>query len=231
MCGRFALSANAGKIEKLLPGLKTSTEVRPRYNIAPTQNVLAILSDDSKKTIELQWGLIPSWSKDDSIGQKMINARSETIKEKPSFKNLIKRKRCLIIADGYYEWKSDTGFRKKTPYFIKLKSGEPFTFAGLWDEWKNNDGTIKKSCTIITRKPITILAEIHDRMPVIIAPVDREKWLAKNVDQNMLLNFLANNNEEEFEYYPVSNLVNNPGLDNRECILPVSSNLFKNFFN
>jgi putative SOS response-associated peptidase YedK len=211
MCGRFALSATTDQVEKLLPELYSNRKIIPNYNIAPSQEVAVILNTKPKEINFAVWGLIPSWAKDEKIGQKMINARSETLMEKPSFKNLFIRKRCLIIADGFYEWKKDEIMNSKTPYFIKMKTGEPFTFAGLWDEWidiSNNDKVI--STTIITTEPNELMQNIHNRMPAIILPNERNLWLSPEVQTNHLKSLFIPIPGELLEAYPVSGRVNSP---------------------
>ena len=211
MCGRFALSATTDQVEKLLPELYSNRKIIPNYNIAPSQEVAVILNTKPKEINFAVWGLIPSWAKDEKIGQKMINARSETLMEKPSFNNLFIRKRCLIIADGFYEWKKDEKTKSKTPYFIKMKTGEPLTFAGLWDEWidkSNNDKVI--STTIITTEPNELMLNIHNRMPAIILPNERNLWLSPEVQTNHLKSLFIPIPGELLEAYPVSGRVNSP---------------------
>lgn len=222
MCGRFALSAKTKDIENLVPDLKIKEEIKPRYNIAPSQNIAAVLNDGKKELTFLKWGLIPSWAKDSSIGNKMINARAETLQEKPSFKNSLKNRRCLIFADGFFEWKQIPGEKRKVPYFIKLKSGGPFTFAGLWDKWKDDAGNLIHSTTIITTEPNELMSAIHNRMPVILPADLREEWLSNNLSNTEILqSYLKPYDKEEMEAYEISGLVNNPAYDSEECIIPL----------
>src|SRR6266581_7250696 len=189
MCGRYTLTIDIKTIAEKF-GVPASLDTSPRYNIAPTQEVVGILRNGTSHLALLRWGLIPSWAKDESIGSRMINARAETLAEKTSFKGLLRSKRCLVIADGFYEWKSVNG--SKTPMYITLKSGEPFAFAGLWDIWKSPDGQQIRTCTIITTEPNELVASIHDRMPVILSADAREEWLDTSVqDVNALLPLLG----------------------------------------
>jgi len=226
MCGRFALSANAGEIENLVPGIDIEYDVLRRYNIAPSQNIYAITNENPQKLSELRWGLVPFWSKDEKIGNKMINARSETLIEKPSFKNLIKKKRCIIPASGYFEWRNVPGEKTKQPHYIKPTNLSLFTFAGLWDEWKSEDGKILRSCTIITCQPSKSLEFIHNRMPVIITEQNRESWLDSNTSIDTILEMLTPYSDDNIDFYEVSRIVNNPSNDTEECILPQQTNFF-----
>ncbi|MFC2130756.1 SOS response-associated peptidase [Bacteroidota bacterium] len=221
MCGRFALSAQTDMVEKLLPELYSSSEIKPSYNIAPTQDVSVILDESPKEISIARWGLIPFWSKDKSIGSKMINARAETLTEKPSFKQLFNKKRCLIVADGFFEWKKIDSSKRKFPYFIKMKTGEPFTFAGLWDIWKSHENNAITSTVIITTEPNEIVKPIHDRMPVIILPEEREFWLSDDIDQVSLKKFLKPYPGDAMEAYEVSLNVNNPAFNDQSIIEPV----------
>ncbi|HZU02168.1 MAG TPA: SOS response-associated peptidase, partial [Ktedonobacteraceae bacterium] len=172
MCGRYTLKHDIQAIAQefhVAPSLQTV----PRYNIAPTQEVISVLQNGEAHLELLRWGLIPSWAKEESIGSKMINARAETLAEKPSFKRLLHSKRCLVVADGFYEWKQE-GRGPKTPMYITLKDDELFAFAGLWDAWKDADGQVIRTCTIITTEPNELMASIHTRMPAILSRDARE---------------------------------------------------------
>jgi len=223
MCGRFALSAKTDEIEKLLPELYSSKDIKPNYNIAPTNQVAVITNNNPKEVTFAHWGLIPSWAKDKSIGNKMINARAETLHEKPSFRNLFSKRRCLIIADGFYEWKKTEGSKRKQPYFIKMKTGEPFTFAGLWDTWKNPDGDMVTSTVIITTDPNEIMTTIHNRMPVIILPEERKLWLSEIINNFELSKLLIPFPSDSMIAYPVSDLVNSPGFNSPQNIAGIEN--------
>ena len=217
MCGRFTLRVSPAELAEAFELLRRP-ELKSRYNIAPTQPVAVIRSAGSGRDLSLMhWGLIPSWSKDPSIGARMINARAETVATKPSFRSAFKQRRCLIPADGFYEWKK-TGAKTKQPFLIGLRSGEPFAFAGLWEHWKGNDSEID-SCTIITGEPNEVAAEVHDRMPVILTPEDYDRWLdPKNTATDELQSLLVSYPAEEMAARPVSTRVNNPRNDVPECV-------------
>ena len=216
MCGRYTLTVDIKAVAEKF-GVPATLETSPRYNIAPTQEVVTIMRNGASHLAWLRWGLIPSWSKDESIGSRMINARAETLAEKPSFKGLLRSKRCLIVADGFYEWKQENGF--KTPMYIGLKDREPFAFAGLWDQWKAPDGQQVRSCTIITTEPNELIAPIHNRMPAILLPDAYELWLDPDVhDEHALSHWLAPYPSDEMMARPVSRLVNDPKRDSPELI-------------
>ncbi len=218
MCGRFTLSATTKDVEKLLPALKSGDELKPRYNIAPTQPIAAILNTSPNEISFLRWGLIPFWAKVKSIGNKMINARAETLLEKPSFRNLLKKKRCLIIADGFFEWRKIEGEKRKAPYFIKMKSGLPFVFAGLWDQWKSPDGELISTATIITTSPNKDIAPIHNRMPAILLAEESKIWLSEESNTNFLQSLLKPYPNDTLEIHEVSTAVNNPAFDDESII-------------
>lgn len=219
MCGRFTLSQPTDAIASAFD-LTPIPQLEPRYNIAPTQLIPAVLSvpEQSKKQLQmLRWGLIPSWAKDPAIGAKLINARSETVSEKPSFKAAFKRRRCLIIADGFYEWQRQEG--KKQPYYFRLQSGQLFAFAGLWEHWKSPEEQTTNSCTILTTEANDLLRPIHDRMPVIIEEKDYDLWLNPEVQKSELLQPLLHPYQANLmTSYAVSTKVNNPKNNNPECV-------------
>jgi putative SOS response-associated peptidase YedK len=221
MCGRFTLTVDPAELQENFPGVSFPEQYAPRYNIAPTQPILAIPNNGLNKADFFVWGLIPSWAKDPTIGSRLINARGETLSEKPSFRGAYKYKRCLIPANGFYEWKSQPGTKIKVPYFIHLKSGLPFAFAGLWDEWHSPDGALVRSCTIITTEPNSLMATLHNRMPVILQPGDYARWLdAKPQMPPALQPLIAQYPAEALEAHPVSTLVNSPNNDRPELIQP-----------
>lgn len=216
MCGRYTLKVDVKTIAEIF-GVEPTMEIPARYNIAPTQEVVTILQNGSAHLAQLRWGLIPSWAKDETIGSRMINARAETLAEKPSFKGLLRSKRCLVLADGFYEWKKENG--SKTPMYITMKSGEPFAFAGLWDSWKSPDGEPIRSCTIITTEPNDVVAPIHDRMPAILTPEGREIWLDTSLhDEHALMHWLGPYPSAAMTTRAVSKLVNNPRVEGPELI-------------
>ena len=221
MCGRFTLTLDPAEAGDEFEGVNFPTKFAPRYNIAPSQPVLAIPNDGKNAAEFFVWGLIPSWAKDPSIGNRLINARGETLAEKPSFRGAYKYKRCLVITDGYYEWKTVPGTKTKIPHFIHLRTAKPFAFAGLWDEWHSAEGSAIRSCTIITTKPNKFLASIHDRMPVILHSKDYSDWLdASPRTADTLAHLITDFPAELMEAYPVSTLVNSPVNDRAECVRP-----------
>jgi putative SOS response-associated peptidase YedK len=221
MCGRFTLTVDPADLQDAFRDFIFPTQFAPRYNIAPTQPVLAIPNDGKNKADFFLWGLIPSWSKDPTIANKLINARGETVAEKPSFRGSFKYKRCLIPADGFYEWKTETGQKAKTPYFIHMKDRKPFAFAGLWDEWHSPDGDILRTCTIITTTPNELMSKLHNRMPVIIDRGNFTDWLnPRPQTSENLMHLVQPFPADRMSAYPVSTLVNAPGNDRPECVQP-----------
>lgn len=223
MCGRYSLVFEFDVLEgrfRLVGGIQLP--LLPRYNIAPTQKVLVITNDGTANHPEtMRWGLIPSWAKDPSIGSRLINARAETVAEKPSFRTALRRRRCLIPADGFYEWRKEGS--RRIPMRITLKSGEPFAFAGLWESWKNPEGQWVKSCTIITTEPNEVMAPIHNRMPVILLPDVESLWVdPKAEDLTTLVGLLAPYPAEDMEAYQVSTAVNSSKSNVPECIARIS---------
>ena len=222
MCGRFSQSASpeviAHQFKITAPPLFT-----PRYNIAPSQPVVAIRIDPdttTRRLVQLRWGLIPSWAKDPKIGNQCINAKSETVAEKPAFRSAFKKRRCLVVATGFYEWQVQG--RTKQPLWIGLRSKRPFAFAGLWEHWKPAEGEPVETCTIITTEPNDLMAPIHNRMPVILAPEDYDLWLDPAVrEADRLQPLLRPYPAEDMEAYPVSTQVNSPANDAPDCLAPL----------
>lgn len=236
MCGRFTLASELDALHDTFGESNFWLEFNPRYNITPTQDVAVISNrqhDPDRRQEQkgygfFQWGLIPSWAKDAKIGSRMINARSETLSEKPSFRAAYKRRRCLVLADGYYEWQKIEGEKIKQPMYIRLESQKPFAFAGLWEEWQATSdregmGTPLRSCTIITCPPNKTLESIHHRMPVILPQDSYDQWLTPDeLTPDVLQPLLKPYTGEEMEAYPVSKYVNRPAHDSPECIKPLS---------
>ena len=213
MCGRFTLTATIGEILNRfdIQAFLEEENYLPSYNIAPSQSVLAVINDGSKNRMGfLKWGLIPPFASDTAIGNKMINARAETLVEKPSYRNAFKKKRCLIVADSFFEWKLHEN-KTKTPMRFKLKSNDLFAMAGIWESWKAPDGRPLYSCSVITTRPNDLMKDIHDRMPVILMPDDEKIWLDPTIsDPSYLHQFLKPFDEQQMEAYEVSSLVNSP---------------------
>jgi putative SOS response-associated peptidase YedK len=222
MCGRFTITATPAQLQQAFPGIAVPAQMTPHYNIAPTQPI-AVVPNDGRNAVDFfVWGLIPSWAKDPSIGNNLINARAETLADKPSFRTAYKRRRCLILADGFYEWKKNPGQRGKTPHYITLKDRQPFAMAGLWEQWFSPDGSEVKSATIITTEPNELMAQLHNRMPVILSPNDYALWLDPGEHapadlQSLLVPYAA----REMVFYPVSTMVNSPANDVPACVLPL----------
>jgi len=222
MCGRFTLASSLTTVAQRfgvpIPTAESAVWT-PHYNIAPTQTVIVVNDDGTRHLTQMRWGLIPSWAKDPAIGNRMINARAETVATKPAFRVALRKRRCLIPADGFYEWQP-VG-RRKQPVYITLKSREPFSFAGLWEAWTSPDGETIKTCTIITTEANDLLKPIHDRMPVILTREAEGVWLDPMIqDPARLLPLLVPYPAEEMEAYPVSTTVNNPAHDGPECVSP-----------
>ncbi|QNG59107.1 SOS response-associated peptidase [Bacillus sp. PAMC26568] len=212
MCGRYTLfSEFAELVERFQIGSAIEEdEYIYSYNIAPSHEVLSVINDGKQNRMGfLRWGLIPAWAKDEKIGYKTINARSETLAEKPSFRNAFKKKRCLILADSFYEWQRND--EVKTPMRIKMKTNEPFGMAGLWESWKSPHGKTIYSCTVITTEPNKLMSTIHDRMPVILKREDEAAWLNPAIsDTDYLHQFLKPFDEKQMEAFQVSSEVNSP---------------------
>ncbi|MFA1710304.1 SOS response-associated peptidase [Peribacillus frigoritolerans] len=209
MCGRFTLFSDIEEIkERFEIQGSFDEEYQFSYNIAPSQSVLSVINDGVRNRLGyLRWGLIPFWAKDEKAGYKMINARAETIAEKASFRNAYKKKRCLIIADSFYEWKKTP--ERKIPMRIKLKNHAPFGMAGLWESWKSPEGISIYSCSVITTVPNELMTSIHDRMPVILKPEDEKEWLnPSNNDPAYLQQYLKSFDSEQMEAFEVSTDVN-----------------------
>jgi putative SOS response-associated peptidase YedK len=221
MCGRFALTVDPAGLQNAFPEFAFPAQYAARFNIAPSQPILALPNEGTNKVEFFIWGLIPSWAKDPSIGSRMINARAETLAEKPAFRSAYKYHRCLIFANGFYEWQAQPGVKSKVPHFIQLKSGNPFAFAGLWEHWQSPDGSAIRTATIITTEPNELMAKLHNRMPVILPADVYTQWLDSAPQQPARLQqLLAPFPAGEMEAYPVSTLVNSPANDLSECILP-----------
>ena len=217
MCGRFARFSSVQKFAELFR-TGGGFSLNPRYNVAPTQALLLArnAAGGGRELVCLHWGLIPYWAKEPKTGYSTINARAETVAEKPTFRNAFRHRRCLIAADGYYEWRKLE--RTKQPYFIALKDGEPFAFAGIWEHWAREEQSID-SCAIIVTDANELTKPIHDRMPVILAPEDYDAWMDPDLtDADRLKAYLRPYPSERMLAYPVSKAVNNPKNDQPELI-------------
>jgi putative SOS response-associated peptidase YedK len=222
MCGRFTLKTCRAKIEEMLRAHRMP-ELEPRYNIAPSQPVLAVRIDSAgseREGVLLRWGLIPSWAKEPGIGNSLANARAGTVAEKPAFRSAFKRRRCLVVADGFYEWgKGDGG---KVPYYFQLKDEGPFAFPGLWERWEKGEEPVE-SCTLITTEANGVVGQVHDRMPVMIMPQDYSPWLdPQDQGTDRVKKLLRPLPDDWMVSYPVSKLVNNPRNQGPQCIARIA---------
>lgn len=228
MCGRYTLKSQAEQVAESF-GVEVPPTLPERFNIAPSQLVLAVREKpgghsrgaaSGRELVPLKWGLVPFWADDPEIGNRMINARSETAATKPAFRSSFRARRCLIVADGFYEWQARDG--KKQPYFIQLETGEPFGFGGLWDRW-DKQGEPIETCTILTCNATAPMRVIHDRMPVVIPPASFAEWLdPTNHDIEKLTRLLRPFHPDDMTAYPVSTFVNSVKHDSAKCLEPLS---------
>jgi putative SOS response-associated peptidase YedK len=218
MCGRFTLILEPGDLEDEFDLGGIPEGYIPRYNIAPSQPVAAVRDSDKRQVEFFHWGLIPSWAKDRSISSKMINARAETLHEKPSFKTALSKRRNLIFTTGFFEWRK-TGSSKE-PLLIRLQNQRAFAFAGLWEEWLSPEGERIQSTTIITCPANPLIAEFHDRMPVILDKSNMWTWLDQSLTIDETKKLLTPYDSALMEYYPVTSGVNSPSFESPECIIP-----------
>ena len=223
MCGRYRLSRRKQVVEEHFASVSEEEDWGPRYNIAPTQPIPVIRQNPKEPFRELslvRWGLIPSWAKDSSVAAKMINARSETAATKPAFRDALKSRRCLIPADGFYEWMRTA--KAKQPYCFEVNEGELFAFAGLWDRWKDPSGNWVKTCSILTTTPNAVTSAVHDRMPVILDPNDYNLWLDPGMtNARVVSELLKPYDAKSMRSYPVSTRINSVVNDDAECSAPV----------
>jgi len=223
MCGRKTLTRNVQSIieEMAIEEWQDADLYTPSYNLAPTQSTPIMIDHMGRRVKQMKWGLIPNWAKDESIGSKLINARSETLLQKPSFRNLVAQKRCVVITDGYYEWKKDS--RKSIPYYIHHPDNKLLPIAGLWDTWKNPLGKKIFSYTVITTTSMPTIKNIHHRMPVILKPKDINSWLQVSHTSFPDAMKLLIPYPDELKFFEVSSLVNAPTNNQKECIFPLNN--------
>jgi putative SOS response-associated peptidase YedK len=220
MCGRFVRDSSIPEIVKEFDAEEPPFDMEPSYNVAPTQDIVIVINDGKNRLVQCKWGFIPHWAKDEKMAHKMINARGETIADKPSFRSSFKKQRCLVVADGFYEWRK--GEKVKVPLYIRLRSKKPFGFAGLYSVWHSPKGQDICTSTIITTDSNELVAPIHNRMPVIIPKDARKVWLDPDMqDKGELLKFLAPYDTMAMEAYEVSTKVNSPAYNSEENITPV----------
>ena len=221
MCGRFALISSVSDLQLSFEFAMEPSDVRPRYNIAPTQEVLAVTNDGQRRGEMMRWGLVPSWAKDIKIGNRMINAVSETAAGKPAFRSAFRRRRCLVLADGFFEWRKEG--KKRVPLYFTQKSGETMAFAGLWENWKSPEDEWIRSCTILTTAANSFIKQVHNRMPVILSDETIPLWLDPLTETpDNLEPLLLPASSELLEVREVSPVVNNARSEGPECIAPVS---------
>lgn len=226
MCGRYTLTAPVGVLASLFPGVELPADLQPRYNIAPGQTAPVLYAPDGAPRVELlHWGLVPHWAREPSIGSRMINARAESLLEKPAFRGLVARRRCAVPADGFYEW-GPAGDGTRQPFYVRRVDGRPFAFAGLWDQWSPpGGGPALRSFTIVTTEANGAIRPVHHRMPVILWTDDTlRRWTAaEGPTRQSLAELLAPCPSGLLEVYPVSRLVNSPANDGPACIRPLAS--------
>ena len=220
MCGRYSIAVPTQELAERFQAELPSQPVDPHYNAAPTQNLPVLLNQGERQIQYLRWGLIPSWAKDDSTGYKMINARAETLSEKPAYRTALRKRRCLVLADGFYEWKKTSN--GKIPMRFTLKSGEPFAFAGLWETWKNPEDEWVRTFTIITGEPNDLVKPVHDRMPVMLLPENEKIWLDDGAGETVWQNLLRPYPADLMTAYKVSKRVNDVTNDDPALAAPVS---------
>lgn len=220
MCGRFTLTVSPDELQAAFPNFTIPGDLPPSYNIAPSQPIPVVMNDGQERLDFVRWGLVPFWTKPDKVGKfALINARSETAAEKASFKTPFRRRRCLILADGFFEWSKSNSGKSKTPYYISLKNQSPFAFAGLWDIWNSAEGDQLKTACILTTSPNELVKPIHDRMPVILPMDQYQTWLSPDeVKPEMLQPLMLPYPAEEMQAYPVSPYVNSPKNNSPQCI-------------
>ena len=218
MCGRFTIAKKQQEILSAFPYLLLREWYGPRFNVAPSQSVPVILNESPSELNWARWGLLPAWARDESIGSRLFNARAETVATKPAFRDAFRRQRCLILADGFFEWVKIPGTTRRKPYYIQMKDRSIFTFAGLWSRWRDPGGQDRLTSTVITTTPNAVMRPLHDRMPAIVAPEDRAAWLAGGDAAAALLHPFA---DDALEAHAVSDAVNKAGVDDPSLLLPV----------
>lgn len=217
MCGRFTLTSPPQRLRERFALAAVPEGLAPRYNIAPSQEVLVIPNRAERLLRPARWGLVPHWAHEAAIGHRLINARAETLAQRPAFRDALERQRCVVLADGFYEWRRRG--RARQPFHLRGRDGAPLAFAGLWDVWRAPDGERLASCTIVTVPANAVVAPIHDRMPAILSPAGIDAWLAPaRAPAAALLPWLAPCPDAALEAYPVSTWVNTPDHDGPECI-------------
>lgn len=222
MCGRFTLKSSKKVLEDEFPGIAFPDELPQRFNVAPTQLVLAATTDDPRHALPFRWGLIPFWAKDAKVGSKFINARAEGIAEKPAFRAAFRKRRGIVFADGFYEWQSLARSKKKQPLYFTLREGRPFALAALWEVWKPEGGEPVRSVTLITTDPNDVVRGVHDRMPVILPPEKIDAWLSPELPVDQAAALLAPIDPAGMSVRKVSPVVNSAGHEGPDCLAPAN---------
>lgn len=222
MCGRYTLHHTPEEVAERFEVEAINDLLSPRYNIAPSQLVPVIRQINAKEMAACKWGLVPYWAKDPAIGNNLINAKAETLAEKPSFKHALAKRRCLIPVDGFYEWQK-RGKAPSQPIYVRRREGGLFAFAGLWEEWRTPDGSYLQSCTIITVEPNALIAQFHHRMAAILRPEEEALWLNPQQKVADVLPLLRPYEADDLEAFPVSRAVNSPSFDDASCIAPLTN--------
>jgi putative SOS response-associated peptidase YedK len=221
MCGRYTITIDAERVREDLGIVQMPADFTPRFNVAPTQPIAVVADANTRAAEWMRWGLIPSWAKDPTIGSKLINARAETVNEKPSFRAAFAKRRCLILADGFYEWQKGAGTKGRSqPYYFRREDGKPFAFAGLWEFWKSPEGEPIRSATIITTAANDLVRPVHERMPVMLSGDALWGWL-EGASESELMALLKPYPPEQMMRFPVSPLVNRPEYDRPDLIAQV----------
>jgi putative SOS response-associated peptidase YedK len=220
MCGRFSMFTYIKAVKERFKLDEILTSIEPRYNISPAQKIATVVQHEKRQLVEMKWGLVPSWAKDSKIGNRLINARAETVAKKPAFRSAFKKRRCLILADSFFEWQKNGDV--KTPMLIRLKSEETFAMAGLYEYWKMKSGKGLESCAIVTTSANNFMRPIHDRMPVILRPENEDRWLDPELqDVSEITQLLEPVDSDLMESYEVSTYVNSPRNQDSNVIRPV----------
>jgi len=224
MCGRYTITIDADTAREDLGIVSMPDDFQPRFNVAPTQQVAAVTDPVQRAAGWMRWGLIPFWAKDPGIANRLINARSETVMEKPAFKNAFNKRRCLVLADGFYEWQKGSGPKGRSqPYYFKRSDDKAFAFAGLWEFWRSPEGMEIRTCTIITCDANDLVKPVHPRMPVMLSGDDLWAWLSEDMASAELQGLLKPYPPELMAAYPVSPQVNRPDLDSPQLIMPLAA--------
>jgi len=221
MCGRYTITADPTQLAERFNAALPSELIQPRFNVAPTQSLPVLLNEGERQIQLLRWGLIPRWAKEPSNDYSMINARAETLEEKNTYRDAFRKRRCLVLADSFYEWQKTPDVKTKVPMRIMLKSGQPFAFAGLWETWKDHEtGELIRSFTIITTTPNDLVEPIHNRMPAILLPELENEWINNDAGPDVWRDLLKPYPTDLMTAYPVSKRVNSPANDDPSLLQP-----------